>query len=266
MRRPAINLRRGLCHSQNQVAMRCLLLLSRVTSPRQGFHRICCELAAAIKLSLERKRTLNSAYTRLCNRELIVTHACMSTYQTRETAVAVPYAFIEYMSLAMSSPEAERIRAELFPSRSIPPLRISEIRAHEEIDARTHHVQTGVKATRCTLAGLRAEWMHTLGPEPVATFLYLHGGGFVGGCRAEHRLVAARLAAEANSRVLLPQYRLAPEHPYPAALEDARAVYYELLCQGVDPRKLLLIGDSAGGGLCAALLLALRDAGSEMPV
>jgi len=95
--------------------------------------------------------------------------------------------------------------------------------------------------------------------------LYLHGGGYVlGGC-ATHRNLAARLALAADARVIVPEYRLAPEHPFPIAVEDAAAVYEALLESGIFPSRLAVAGDSAGGGLAAALLLSLRDSRRPLP-
>jgi acetyl esterase/lipase len=97
------------------------------------------------------------------------------------------------------------------------------------------------------------------------TMLYLHGGGYCMGSIASHRALAARLGAAAACRVLLIDYRLAPEHPFPAALKDARAAYEWLLGQGVDASRLVAAGDSAGGGLALALLLALARDGMDLP-
>jgi acetyl esterase/lipase len=97
-----------------------------------------------------------------------------------------------------------------------------------------------------------------------ATVLYLHGGGFCVGSARTHRSLTTRLAATGLT-VWVPQYRLAPEHPQPAALDDALICYRHLLQQGVAPRQIVLCGDSAGGGLALALALRLRDAGEPLP-
>ncbi len=95
--------------------------------------------------------------------------------------------------------------------------------------------------------------------------LYLHGGGYCTGSLDTHRGLAGRMATAAGCPVVTLDYRLAPEHPYPAALSDALAAYRELLALGANPRQLAIAGDSAGGGLTMAVLLALRDEGSPLP-
>lgn len=101
--------------------------------------------------------------------------------------------------------------------------------------------------------------------EPGRCLLYLHGGAYVMGGYDSHRKLAAALGDAAQARVWLPDYRLAPEHPHPAALEDALAVYSALLEQGQDPERLSIVGDSAGAGLTLALALSIREAGLPMP-
>ncbi len=123
----------------------------------------------------------------------------------------------------------------------------------------------GVRTQWIDADGVPAQWLK---PDQVAdgrTFLYLHGGGWVLGYYNPHRLMVGRLARAAQARALVLDYRLAPEHPFPAAVEDCLSGYRFLLRQGVDPRKLVLAGDSAGGNLVAAALVALRDAGDPLP-
>jgi monoterpene epsilon-lactone hydrolase len=95
--------------------------------------------------------------------------------------------------------------------------------------------------------------------------LFLHGGGFVSGSPRLYRNLTWRLAAAAEASLLFIDYRLAPEHPFPAALEDALAGYRFLLGEGADPRRIAVIGDSAGGGLVFSLLLRARDSGLPLP-
>lgn len=95
--------------------------------------------------------------------------------------------------------------------------------------------------------------------------LYFHGGGFVIGSAQAYRLLAAELARSAGLTAYAPDYRLAPEHPFPAAIDDCRAAYLALLAQGIAPERIVLAGDSAGGGLVISTLLALRDAGDPLP-
>jgi epsilon-lactone hydrolase len=96
--------------------------------------------------------------------------------------------------------------------------------------------------------------------------LFLHGGGFVAGSSALYRHVTWRFAAAARARVLSVDYRLAPEHPFPAALEDAVSAYRWLLAEGADPGHVAVMGDSAGANLAFAMLLKARDEGLPLPV
>lgn len=116
-----------------------------------------------------------------------------------------------------------------------------------------------------TFAGRPAAWIQADGASADRTLLYLHGGGYCVGSLKSHRGLATDLSRAAGVRVLLLDYRLAPEHPFPAALDDAVAAYRALLEQGVAARHIAIAGDSAGGGLTAATLLALRDAGLPRP-
>ncbi|MDX1635119.1 MAG: alpha/beta hydrolase [Marinobacter sp.] len=95
--------------------------------------------------------------------------------------------------------------------------------------------------------------------------LYFHGGGYVLGSAATHRGLTGHLAKASGATLIVPDYRLAPEHPYPAAVEDAMAVYQALLNNGIAPGRIALAGDSAGGGLSLALAMRLRDEGQPMP-
>jgi monoterpene epsilon-lactone hydrolase len=113
--------------------------------------------------------------------------------------------------------------------------------------------------------GVPAEWIAT--PEALHErgIYYLHGGGYTLGSINTHREMISRLSRAARARALAIDYRLAPEHPFPAAVEDSTAAYRWLLAIGVDPARLVIAGDSAGGGLTVATLVALRDAGDPLP-
>jgi acetyl esterase/lipase len=123
----------------------------------------------------------------------------------------------------------------------------------------------GTRVETVDAGGVPAEWVIAHGVERERVILYVHGGGYVIGSLNTHRPLVARLSAAANARVLNVDYRLAPEHPYPAAVDDAVAAYRWVLAQGVAPSSIAISGDSAGGGLTLATLLALRDAGEPMP-
>ena len=112
---------------------------------------------------------------------------------------------------------------------------------------------------------LEAEWLRPRDAHPTRVLLYLHGGGYVLGSLNTHRSLVGSLAQRSSLNVLTINYRKAPDHPFPAALDDAKRAYRWLLRQGHAPVDIVVAGDSAGGGLTLALLLALRDAGQPMP-
>ncbi len=95
--------------------------------------------------------------------------------------------------------------------------------------------------------------------------LWMHGGGYVVGSSISHRGLGAQIAAAAGCAVVLPDYRLAPEHAYPAALDDCVAVYHAVLAEGVAPQQIVLAGDSAGGALAVAVALRLKQQGATTP-
>lgn len=172
----------------------------------------------------------------------------------------------------MASATAQRIRGELFgPETTLDNLlsrleSISDLRAQELRAGESDQLVSGVSVTPYNIAGLSGELIVGAHAEPPeTTILYFHGGGFVSGCCALYRKLASHLAVSCHARVLLAEYRLAPEHPFPASIEDAIAIYNHLLGTGMDPLKLITAGDSAGGGICAALLLAIRDSGGTLP-
>jgi len=113
--------------------------------------------------------------------------------------------------------------------------------------------------------GVPAEWIPAEVTSRSRVLLYLHGGGFVFRTPRTHGRLAARLARMVDARALVPDYRLAPEHPLPAAHEDCFAAYRWLLGQGYDPARIALLGDSAGGLLVLSTLQRIRDAGLPRP-
>lgn len=123
----------------------------------------------------------------------------------------------------------------------------------------------GVAVRTTAIAGVAAEWNAPRDAVTDKRILYLHGGGFVSGSPRTHRGIAGRLARAVGARVVVPDYRLAPEHPFPAGLDDAAAVYRALIATGTPPEKLAVVGDSAGGNLVFALLLKLKQEGAPMP-
>lgn len=118
----------------------------------------------------------------------------------------------------------------------------------------------GYSRTPDRIGGVPGEWVSAGAQPPARTILYLHGGGFVFRTPRLHARLAARLARLLRARALLPDYRLAPEHPLPAAHEDCLAAYRGLLELGRDPASIVIAGDSAGGLLALATLQRIRDA------
>lgn len=116
-----------------------------------------------------------------------------------------------------------------------------------------------------SVSGIPSEWVSAPGATADRAILYFHGGGYVIGSLNTHRRLAYDMSAAAGCRVLLVDYRLAPEHRYPAAVDDGVAAYEWLLAQGIAAGKIAISGDSAGGGLTMATLVALRDKGLPMP-
>jgi len=122
----------------------------------------------------------------------------------------------------------------------------------------------GLTATTETFRGVSVERLEPQAASAL-TLLHLHGGGYVMGDPAGSRGLTTRLALTTPATVYSVDYRLAPEHPFPAAVQDAVAAYAELLARGVDPARTAVIGESAGGGLAVAALVAARDQGLPMP-
>lgn len=120
-------------------------------------------------------------------------------------------------------------------------------------------VPAGTRVHPMRLGGRPTERVSAGGASGPGAVLYLHGGGYTIGSMATHRSLAGLLAREVGCPVYVPDYRLAPEHPYPAALDDAEAAFLELVSTGLSPREIAVAGDSAGGGLSLALALRLRD-------
>ena len=113
--------------------------------------------------------------------------------------------------------------------------------------------------------GVPAGWTMTPEADPAHVIMFLHGGGYISGSIKSHRHMVAQAGREARARTLALDYRLAPKHPFPAALNDAVAGYGFLLAQGFAPENIAIAGESAGGGLAIATLVSLRDAGVALP-
>ena len=117
------------------------------------------------------------------------------------------------------------------------------------------------------VGGVPAEWITT--PDVISNhvILYLHGGGYIAGSIATHRDLVGRISRAAKARILIIDYRLAPEHPFPAALDDAVKAYQWLVSnEKIDPKNIIIGGDSAGGGLAISILVKLREKGIGLPI
>jgi acetyl esterase/lipase len=152
--------------------------------------------------------------------------------------------------------------AKLPPSKT---LTLEQRRAQYERAERVFPTPADVGIEHVKAPQRPAEWLRPPGVRDDAAVLYLHGGGYVIGSPRSHRHLAAAIARAAGTRALLLDYRLAPEHPFPAALDDAVAAYQWLLAAGIAPARIVVAGDSAGGGLTVATLLALRERGLPRP-
>ena len=119
--------------------------------------------------------------------------------------------------------------------------------------------------TPLNVAGIPAQWISSENADQEKVMLYFHGGAYTFGSPKTHGDLAIRLSRQCGVKVLIVDYRLAPEHPYPAAVDDATQAYVWLLDQGYNPNNIVIAGDSAGGGLTMATLINLRDKGYELP-
>lgn len=143
---------------------------------------------------------------------------------------------------------------------------VASARKHLEVIAKALLVRAvGVHVEESQLAGIDVDWHRPKGAREDKVLFYLHGGAYVIGSRRTHRQLVSHMAKEAGVTAVIPEYRLAPENPFPAAIDDAVAVYRALLESGFKPENIVISGDSAGGGLTVATLLALRHAGDPLP-
>jgi epsilon-lactone hydrolase len=146
------------------------------------------------------------------------------------------------------------------------PPTLAERRATFAPAGRPHPVPDDVQATAVTAGGVRAHWLAAPGTDADLVLLFLHGGGFEFGSVRSDGELAARLGRASGMRVLFPEYRLAPEHHFPAAIDDVVAAWRWLRAEaGLSASSIAVAGDSAGGGLAVGLLVALRDAGEPLP-
>lgn len=127
-------------------------------------------------------------------------------------------------------------------------------------------IPKGITLNEQIIEGMKSEWLIPSGANPNKVILYVHGGGYVSGSCSDHRGFVAKLARNTGIQHLLYEYRLAPEHSFPAALEDSVKMYQWLLAFGFLPDHIIIAGESAGGGLCLATLLALKERSIPLPI
>jgi acetyl esterase/lipase len=147
------------------------------------------------------------------------------------------------------------------------PANLEALRLSADADSQRFPLDPDINSERELVAiGVPAEWTWTAAADPTRVVLYLHGGGYVFGSILSHRHLVAEIGRATGSRTLAIDYRLSPENPFPAAVDDALASYRFRLERGFDPRHIALVGDSAGGGLVVSTLVAIKEAGLPQPV
>jgi monoterpene epsilon-lactone hydrolase len=159
----------------------------------------------------------------------------------------------------------DAIRRQQQDSAGQAPPTVNEWRAAFAPAGQIHPIPDDVRVSEVDAGGVLCHWLTAPEADADRVLLFLHGGGFeLGSLRSDGEL-AARLGRASGMRVLFPEYRLAPEHPFPAAIDDVLAVWRWLRAEGQGARSIAVAGDSAGGGLAVSLLVAARDAGQELP-
>lgn len=169
----------------------------------------------------------------------------------------------------MASPESQAYLAQLRQNPAFGSQGFDLAALRECMATRREPTDPTIECRPVHVGDIPAEWVLAPGADPDVRLLYLHGGGYVSGSGAYYLPLAAHLSAQGGCAVLLPDYRLAPEHPFPAGVEDCVAAHEWLRACGpagkAPARATFIAGDSAGGGLTLATLLALRDRGLPLP-
>lgn len=167
----------------------------------------------------------------------------------------------------MASFKAHTIRQflKLRAQRQDPNQPIAQRRQELDLASEMFLMPENINIQQVMLQNMESEWLEIPGADEHEAMLYLHGGGYTAGSCQSYRFLASQVGLACRLNVLLPEYRLAPEHPFPAAVEDAVTAYHWLLASGIPPGGIVIAGDSAGGGLAMAALTRIRDTGVEMP-
>ena len=167
----------------------------------------------------------------------------------------------------MASPELDKaiemFRTAKAQAQSL--TNVEQFRAWYEQFTSVFQLEDDIICERVGAGGVPAEWIYAPNAAEDRVLMYLHGGGYMIGSMRTHRVPLSRLSRASGARVLGLDYRLAPENPFPAALQDSLAAYRWLLAQGIKPRNIVIGGDSAGGGHSIATLVTLRYLGEPLP-
>ncbi|HVJ55036.1 MAG TPA: alpha/beta hydrolase [Aliidongia sp.] len=165
----------------------------------------------------------------------------------------------------MAGEEIQTVRAMLAAFRAGDPPELPELRARYDSIGSSFPLSPGTTVETMSLGGVPSEKLSMPASRPDRAVLYLHGGGYAIGSSASHRSLAAAIGEAAQATVFVANYRLAPEHPFPAAVDDGVAAYRALLGSGLSAGNIVIAGDSAGGGLAVATMLAAREQGLTLP-
>jgi epsilon-lactone hydrolase len=167
----------------------------------------------------------------------------------------------------MASPESVLVRQYLMAAKASQTAGTDIETARQGLEALSAltPLAKDINVEKTSIEGIPAEWVTAPNAVEDRVFLYLHGGAYIMGSCNTHRYIASKLARSTAARVLVPEYRLAPENPFPAAIEDAVKVYRWLISSGFAPDKIIIGGDSAGGGLTLATLISLKDEEEALP-
>jgi epsilon-lactone hydrolase len=169
----------------------------------------------------------------------------------------------------MASPQATKLKEafRMFRDQSLnkPQASLAEMRMNAIAFGNLTAEPSDVTCTAVDAGGVPAQWLTPQGAATDRVLMYVHGGGYVMMSAETHRKMVSHIAKATGCRALNVDYRLAPEHPHPAPVNDAVTAYQWLLAQGIKPSAIALAGDSAGGGLCLGTALKLRDLGIALP-
>ncbi len=165
----------------------------------------------------------------------------------------------------MASPEFYKLVEKMRSRPPVPGQTVEQLRAGFVTTSLRFPPSPTASFEPVDASGVSAEWASTTADKQLPVILFFHGGGYCIGSAETHRDLVSRLCAAADARALSVNYRLAPENPFPAAVDDGVTAYRWLRSQGVAAKSIVVAGDSAGGGLALATLLALKQSGDELP-